>query len=129
MSVYEYSSTYSPMAPVCQIYIGRGGDAPTLGPLEALLDTGSDMTIIPSNYLKQVRAKRISRGRARSVWGDTRTVDIYIIALALEELQISALQVLADEQGDEIVLGRPVLNRLKMILDGPAAQIEIMGNI
>ena len=129
MSVYEYSSNYYPLAPICQIYLGLGGSQPTLGPLEALMDTGSDMSIIPIDLLKQIGAKRISRGRARSVWGDARSVDIYIIALALEDLQISTLQVLADDQGHEIVIGRPVLNRLKMILDGPAAQIEIVDTI
>lgn len=129
MTFYDYSADYSPIAPICQIYLGQGGSQPNLGPLTALIDTGSDMTVIPITYLQAVEAKRISRGRARSMWGDSRTVDIYVVALALDNLRVAALQVLADAQGDEIVLGRPVLNRLKIVLDGPAALIKIVDNI
>ena len=129
MNVYEYSSDYVPAAPVCQIYLGPGGGQPTAGPFEALIDTGSDMSVIPTDYLHQIKAKRISRGQARSLWGASRTVDIYIISIALDELKVSAVQVLSDDQGDEIVIGRRILNRLKIILDGPAAQMEILESI
>ena len=129
MTFHEYSSAYFPVAPVCQIYLGEGGGQPTLGPFEALIDTGSDMTVIPTDYLHQARAKRISRGQARSMWGDSRTVDIYVVSLGLDDLRITTLQVLADDQGNEIVLGRLVLNRLRIILDGPASLTEITDNI
>ena len=33
--------------------------------------------------------------------------------------------VVGDEQGDEIVLGRDVLNKLRIFLDGPARIVEI----
>ncbi|MDM8526701.1 hypothetical protein QUF58_00700 [Anaerolineales bacterium HSG24] len=126
MSVFEYSSGYHPAAPVCEIYLGRAGQPATIGPLPALLDTGSDMTIIPTTYLRQIQAKRISRGQARSIWGDTRTVGIYMVSFALHDLQISTLQVLEDHRTDEIVIGRFVLNRFKIMLDGPSAMTEFM---
>jgi hypothetical protein len=70
----------------------------------------------------------VSRGRARSLWGDARTVDVYAVALALDGLRVAALQALADDQGQEIVLGRILLSRLKIVLDGPAAITEIVEN-
>ncbi|MBI1879499.1 MAG: hypothetical protein HYR94_14985 [Chloroflexi bacterium] len=126
MSFYDYSADYSPAIPVCPVYLGPGGGKPTLGPLEAFIDTGADITVIPAKYLLQIRAKRVSRGRARSLWGDARTVDVYSVALTLNGLNIAALRVLADDQSDEIVLGRLILNRLKIVLDGPATQTEIV---
>lgn len=126
MSFYSYSTNYTPAMPVCQVYLGPGGGEPVLGPLEAILDTGADIAVIPRRYLRQVGAKWVSRGRARSLWGDARAVDVYAVALALDGLRVTALRVLADDQGDEIVLGRMVLNRLKIVLDGPAAMVEIV---
>jgi hypothetical protein len=52
-------------------------------------------------------------------------VDVYAVALTLNGLRIAALQVLADDRSNELVLGRFVLNRLKIVLDGPAAITEI----
>jgi len=126
MNEYEYSSAYQPAAPVCDIYLGQPGHKATLGPLQALMDTGSDMTVIPLSYLRQVAAKRISQGQARSMWGDSRQVEIYMVAFALNTLHISTLQVLADDTTDEIVIGRGVLNRLKLVLDGPSAMTHII---
>ena len=81
---------------------------------------------MPAEYLLAVEARRISRAKARSLWGDTRNVNVHAVALKIDGLQINALQVVADEQGSEIVLGRQVLNRLKMTLDGPATTTELI---
>lgn len=79
------------------------------------------------DLLRQIRAKRMSRARARSVWGDVKRVDLYLVSFALNGLRFNALRVLADNNGDEIIIGRFVLNRLKVVLDGPAAMVEIVG--
>ncbi len=125
MSSHEYSTQYSPAMPVCQVYLGPGGGEATLGPLEAILHTGADLTVIPGKYLRQMGARRVDRGRARSLWGDTRSVDVYSIALNVDDLRVTAMRVLSDDRGDEIVLGRLVLNRLRILLDGPAGMVEI----
>ena len=126
MGFYDYSADYVPPMPVCQIFLGPGGGEPTIGPLEAVIDTGADVTVIPTKHLRQVGAKRVSQGRARSLWGDSRAVDVYAVTLTLNGLRIAALQALADNRGSEIVLGRIVINRLKIVLDGPAAITEIV---
>lgn len=54
---------------------------------------------------------------------------VYAVSLQLEGLRLNALLVLADEQGDEIVLGRIVLNRLRILLDGPAGVLGILAQL
>ena len=128
MNFYEYSVRYNPPIPICELFLGPAGYESTFGPLEAIIDTGADITVVPMEYLHQIGAKRISRGRARSLWGDARDVNVYAISLRLNGLQFAALQVLADDLGDEIVVGRTVLNRLKVVLDGPAMITEMVFN-
>jgi hypothetical protein len=77
MSVYAYSVAQMPPIPVCTIYLGVGGEEPEMGPLEAIIDTGADISVIPLGYLRQLRAHPISHGTARGIWGDRRTVRIY----------------------------------------------------
>jgi len=129
MAVFEFSSNYIPAAPVCEVYLGAGGKEPTVGPLTALIDTGADLTVVPLSYLQQVKAPQVSQGRVRSIGTEARFVDIYAVSLKLSGLTLSALQVLADEYETEIVLGRTVLNRFKLILDGPASMTEFVGHI
>jgi hypothetical protein len=42
------------------------------------------------------------------------------------QYRFAAIQVVGDEVGDEIILGRNVLNRLRLLLDGPAAMLEVL---
>jgi predicted aspartyl protease len=124
MSLHSYSADYVPAMPVCTIYVGAGGEEPLLGPLEALIDTGADITVVPMSYLRRLGVRPVGHGMAHSLWGDRRSVHVYAISLRLDNLHIRALQVLGDANGDEIVLGRTVLNRLYLVLDGPAAITE-----
>ena len=51
MSYYPYSNEYFPAAPVVEISLGAPGMPATLGPLNALIDTGADATLIPLTHL------------------------------------------------------------------------------
>jgi predicted aspartyl protease len=126
MALYDYSVAHTPSAPVCEVYLGVGGGVPNFGPHLAIIDTGADISVIPLGYLRQVGAQQVGLDRARSIWGDARTVSVYAVSMRIEHLQLLALRVLADEQSDEIVLGRTVLNRLKLVLDGTAGLIEVI---
>jgi predicted aspartyl protease len=126
VSFHEYSSDYTPPMPICELYLGAPDDTPKHGPFVAILDTGSDATIVPVRYLDQIGAAPFRRRRVRSVWGDSRMIEIYVVSFALNGLSFKLLDVVGDDQGDEIIVGRFVLNRLKVILDGPAAMTEIV---
>jgi hypothetical protein len=43
----------------------------------------------------------------------------YIVDIHLGGILLPAIQVAADEGGEEIILGRNVLNKLSIFLDGP----------
>ena len=111
MAVYDYSIDHVPAAPICEVYLGAGGSEPNSGPYRALIDTGADISVIPLPYLRRINAQQVGLDRARSVWGDARTVSVYAVSLRLEHLHLRAVRVLADEQSDEIVVGRNVLKR------------------
>lgn len=126
MGSHEYSKAYSPPMPVCTVSIGIAGTDAHRGPFEAILDTGSDITIVPVQILRQIGATAFQQRRARSVWGDSRLVQLYVVSVAIDGFQQSMVQVVGDDLGTEIIIGRFLLNRLTLILDGPAAMTEII---
>lgn len=125
MSAYEYSADYAPAAPVCPVYLGAGGRDATFGPFPALVDTGADLCVVPLSLLRRIGAPSIGHGRARTIWDTSRTVTVYAVSLQVETLQLRALRVLANEDDEEIILARQVLNRLQIRLDGPASLLDI----
>jgi predicted aspartyl protease len=126
MSYHPYSNAYFPAAPVMEIRLGAPGAEVTLGPIEALVDTGADATLIPMSHLNQVSAMKVDQANMRSQWGECRSVSIYSVALEVDDHRFSATWVIGDELGNEVVLGRNVLNRLRLLLDGPAAMTEVL---
>jgi predicted aspartyl protease len=122
----QYLDTYYPAMPALEIQLGYPGESLGLGPLVAIVDTGADSTMVPQSLLDEVGAPFSDEARLRSHWGEWRNVSLFTVDLGVESLRLPAVEVVGDEQGQEIVLGRNVLNRLKLLLDGPASQVEIL---
>jgi len=93
---------------------------------DALLDTGSDGSLVPIAYLQQIFAPALTDTRISSHWGEWRSVQLFVVDLELDGLILPGVFVVGDEQGDEIVLGRNVLNKLRLLFDGPANLTEML---
>lgn len=125
---FSYTPAYTPPAPIVELWLGAPEATPVVGPLAALLDTGSDGTLIPTRYLRAIPSLTpVDRKRLRSQWGEPRLVRLYLVDVEVAGFRLPDIEVVADTVGDEVVLGRNVLNRLRIILDGPKLIIDING--
>ena len=124
-SIFPYSSDYDPPVPVCSVTITSATAAGTVQ-LQAIVDTGADATIIPIHYLRQIGARPAFEAGLRSHWGERRMVFVYLVDLKIELHTLPSVFVVGDDQGDETILGRDVLNKLVVTLDGPQEVMEIV---
>jgi predicted aspartyl protease len=92
----------------------------------AVIDTGADATIVPVSFLRQVAARRFFEATMRSQWGERRRVYLYLVDIQLETLTLPGIYVVGDDQGNEVILGRDVLNRLRVLLDGPRRVSQVL---
>lgn len=51
---------------------------------------------------------------------------MFPVDMGVGSLRLPAVEVVGDEQGDEIILGRNVLNRLRLLLDGPGTLLKVL---
>lgn len=123
---YAYLSTYYPLVPTLKITLGYPEESLKLGPLTAIIDTGADGTLIPQAYIDQLGAPFVDDIRIRSHWGEWRNIQIFTLDIGIGSLRLPAIEVLGDESGDEIVLGRNLLNKLHLLLHGPEGQVEML---
>jgi len=62
----------------------------------------------------------------RSHLGDSvRRVSVYKVDILIESLRLPSIEVVGDDWGDEIIIGRNALNKLRLMLDGPKQFAEI----
>ncbi len=124
---YPYLDAYYPPMPALELYLGYPEEASTLGPLTAIVDTGADGTLVPQSLIDEIGAPFVDDVRVRSHWGEWRNMQLFTVDIGIGTLRLPAVEVAGDDQGKEIILGRNVLNRLRLLLDGPAGRVKILG--
>lgn len=125
MIEFPYDDGYSPPAPICQVIFESARTGQSVGPLDAIMDTGADGTLVPQTYLDAIGARPVLETGLRSQWGERRVVYLYLLSVRIGDIDLPGTYVVGDEQSDEIVIGRNVLNKLKLWLDGPGAVSRI----
>jgi hypothetical protein len=122
---YSYNSDFDPPMPIVDVLLIEPHSGETSGPHRALIDSGSDGTLVPVNLLAQIGARSVGSGRLTWLWQESRRVKTYIMELQVGPHRLPAIRVAGVPAGTDLVLGRNVLNRLLVTLNGPAETTEL----
>jgi predicted aspartyl protease len=114
-----YLKSYTPPTPALEITL-RLPESHSLEPIKALIDTGADATIVPMHIIQQLGPQSIETAYLRSPWGERRAVELYILDVQTDNVTVPGVEIVGDHLGQELILGRNVLNKLILHLDGPA---------
>lgn len=125
---HKHLGDYFPPMPALEIRLGYPEESLRLGPVVAILDTGADGTMVPQEWLDRIGAPLVDKVRVRGHWSDWRTAKVFTVDLGIGEVLLPSVEVVGDETGDEVILGRNVLNRLKLLLDGPENLTELLNS-
>jgi len=123
--IFPYSRVYTPPAPTVEVTFEVFGEGKSTGLLSAFVDSGADATIVPYRYLQPLVLQVDNRKYLRSQWGERRVVDIYLLDVVIRDIRIPIVEVVSDRSGDELILGRNVLNYLRVVLNGLKQVTEI----
>ncbi len=115
-----YSKDYFPPAPVLLIRLAIPEGSPQIGPYPALIDTGADGTFIPTPFLEQLNVPAVYATNVRSHLGETlQRVSVHKVDIILNGVRLPNIEGVSDDWGNEIIIGRNALNKLRLLLDGP----------
>ena len=122
---FPYDSNYQPPFPAVQVALHNREEGLQTSARSALLDSGADASLVPIVFLREIVAPALTDTRIRSHWGEWRLAQLFVVDVEIEDIMLPGIFVVGDEQGDEIVLGRDVLNKMRIFLDGPAGIADI----
>lgn len=122
---FAYDTSYEPPAPSIEIQLALPESSYFIGPVTAFVDSGADATIVPSYYLQGLPIQVDDRKVLRSAWGERRIVDIHYLDVGIGAIRLPVIEIVADELSDEIIIGRNILNKLLVVLNGPAQTLEL----
>ena len=121
-----YRTDYQPPIPVLSVRLYSPVTDRHSGPMLAILDTGSDASIVPWRYLHQIGAEETAPGWLVTVTGERQAVALYFVDMHLDHEVAPGMRVIADENGEDVILGRDFLNRFPILLDGPIQQVTVL---
>lgn len=123
---YPYDTRYEPPFPAMPISLVNKEESLTISVENALLDTGADGTLVPIAHLQEILAPALTDARIRSHWGEWRIVQLFAVNIEFGDLSLPNVFVIGDEQGEDVILGRNVLNKMRLLLDGPSNLMEML---
>ncbi|MDQ7830016.1 MAG: hypothetical protein QN122_06030 [Armatimonadota bacterium] len=119
---FPYDARRSPPAPVLPVRLGPPRTEPATA-VAALVDSGADITVFPEGLPQALGLPRVSEVTVRGVAGTAR-VPVYAAEVeAAGRRQIVEVVGL----GGEALLGRDLLNRWVVTLDGPRRTMHLRG--
>lgn len=121
---YRYAND-NPPAPFVLVILSQVDGSGATPDLPAKVDTGADCTVIPSALAEQLALRETSRIRFGGLGGYETELPIYEVQLVIRDLPPILVEVAASDGEPHILLGRDVLNRYKIVLDGPNGKLEI----
>ncbi|MEI2607106.1 MAG: hypothetical protein V9G20_00585 [Candidatus Promineifilaceae bacterium] len=122
--LHDYDSHYHPAMPVIEIVLHRRAGEPGIT-IKAIVDSGSDGTIIPLRYLRSLKARK---GRTRwlsTLDGLRQEIDLYGVVIQVGNYRPFHLEVVGLENRREAIVRRDILNQFVVTLNAPALTVEI----
>lgn len=126
--IQPYDLSYVPPIPLLEIWLAIPDSLDWQGPFSAIVDTGADFTIVPRAILRAFNAPYLKRAVLRTPWSQKQPVGLYEVDLRVGQLMFPGIDVAGDAHSNEVLLGRNVLNRLDLRLEGPKLRTHLLGD-
>lgn len=128
MSQTIYSKDFIPSAPVLPVKLAVPGETQGETIQIALVDTGADGTFIPTAILEEMALPIVFMTNVRSHLGERlHRVPVHMVDIILfNTIRFPNIEVVADDWGNSIIIGRNVINKLNIQLNGPQERLTLV---
>jgi len=126
---YTFLTPDIPPIPLLSVQLATPGIEPrrTIA-AQAILDTGSDCTLIPLPLLMQVNARIMGRSIRIPVAGEKAIAIPHLVGLQFDQYRFAGVEVFGcsiDDIGELLIIGRDLMNRYRIEFDGQSLAFTI----
>lgn len=118
-----YNRFLTPPAPFLDIVVANRTNRRWRATIPALLDTGSEITAIPEQYIERLRLYPVGQIKLTGIHSTkinyTYSINLQILTNKFTDIEIVSTQL------EFAVVGREILNELFLTLDGPSLAFSV----
>lgn len=124
---YTYNSSFYPPAPTIDILVALPLQAGIVNnmPCKALLDTGSDITVIPQNLIDILNPEPFGEVTAEFADGSRRQEVVYAIIVAIDGVGTKLVGAIGSIGKPHALLGRDIINDFVLHLEHRSSFFEL----
>lgn len=122
---YRYNQQIKPPAPFVHVALERPDGRAAIDNLPAQLDTAADLSVVPIGIVEKLGLVKFDAISIATFGGIHRVVATYLVRLNIRGHEPAVIEVLSNDEDPFILLGSDILNRHRILLDGPHAVLEI----
>ncbi len=122
---YLYNQQTDPPAPFVHVTIRGPRPGKELSNLPAQLDSAADRSTLPASAVTELGLVLLDEARVQGFGGAEQTVSTFGAELAIRGHPFIRVEVFAHEGEPYVLLGRDVMNRFRIVLDGLGLAVEI----
>ena len=128
--VKRYNDTptkFDPPAPVLEICLSSPGvSVSPSAPVEALVDSGADITVIPRKFIENLQLKLVDQLLAVGYEGvpSEKLADVYSVKVSIRDVGDYIIRVISSND-DYALIGRDVINSWDLFLRGKTGIFEV----
>ncbi len=123
---YAYNRQVTPPAPFVHVSVRAPYDGSAGVEIPGQLDIGADVAVIPSSLIDALKLMPLDSILAVGFGGQVLTVPTYLVELCIRGLSPVTIKVIASPDEERYaLLGRDLLNRFRISLDGPNLAVEL----
>lgn len=122
----SYNAHYHPPIPALEIRLYSSITDRFGEPLLAILDTGSDASLMPLEMLIRIGAEETAPGWLIGITGNRQPVSLFFVDVYIGNVAFPGIRVIGDEKSQDAILGRDILNKLPLFLDGIQQQTMVL---
>jgi predicted aspartyl protease len=122
---YRYNRQVAPPAPFVNVTIRAPAPGAEASNRPAQLDTAAYRTVIPAFLAQELGLEPLDEISVTALGGHTIELLSYIIELQVHDFPPRRIEVVASDDEPHCLLGRDVLNGLRITLDGPNLSLVI----
>jgi hypothetical protein len=122
---YTYNRQIVPPAPFVHVTLRCAETGKEVNAVPAQLDCGADRTVLPANFVEDLGLLPLDEIPIGGFGGHVSLMRTYRVELAVHQFPPLMIEVITHADEPFILLGRDVLNQLRLLLDGPQLLLEI----